>query len=209
MGIIRAGILGGVSGKVGSVVGASWKGIDYVRMLPRPSSVAPTEGQLISRGKLALALIFAQAAGNFVRVGFKSYAIRMSAFNKALSVLISSAIGGAYPLLTYSFATAQVSKGTLTPPAEATAVLAGNIVTLTWADNSGFFGSNALDKAMILVLNGETMQAVYNTDAATRAAGTDTIEIPAEWLAGDSHVYLAFQTAEGNQQSDSVYVDNI
>ena len=34
MGIIKKGILGGFSGKVGNVVGASWKGIDYIRSLP-------------------------------------------------------------------------------------------------------------------------------------------------------------------------------
>ena len=31
MGTIKQGILGGFSGKVGSVVGASWKGISYMR----------------------------------------------------------------------------------------------------------------------------------------------------------------------------------
>ena len=38
MGVISQGILGGVSGKVGNVVGASWKGIDYLRI--KPSNVA-------------------------------------------------------------------------------------------------------------------------------------------------------------------------
>ncbi len=31
MGTISKGILGGFSGKVGTVVGGSWKGIDYMR----------------------------------------------------------------------------------------------------------------------------------------------------------------------------------
>ena len=31
MGTIKKGILGGFSGKVGTVVGASWKGISYMR----------------------------------------------------------------------------------------------------------------------------------------------------------------------------------
>ena len=38
MGKIGKGILGGVSGKVANVVGASWKGIDYLRA--KPQSVA-------------------------------------------------------------------------------------------------------------------------------------------------------------------------
>ena len=31
MGTIKQGILGGFSGKVGTVVGSSWKGISYMR----------------------------------------------------------------------------------------------------------------------------------------------------------------------------------
>ena len=31
MGTIKKGILGGFSGKVGTVIGAAWKGIDYMR----------------------------------------------------------------------------------------------------------------------------------------------------------------------------------
>src|SRR5690606_508733 len=45
MGIIKQGILGGFSGKVGNVVGASWKGIDYIRSLPSSVSNPRTPGK--------------------------------------------------------------------------------------------------------------------------------------------------------------------
>lgn len=32
MGTIKQGILGGFSGKVGTVIGGSWKGISYMRL---------------------------------------------------------------------------------------------------------------------------------------------------------------------------------
>ena len=32
MGKIAQGILGGLSGKVGNIIGGSWKGIDYIRI---------------------------------------------------------------------------------------------------------------------------------------------------------------------------------
>jgi len=34
MGTIRKGVLGGFSGKVGTVVGSSWKGVSFMRSLP-------------------------------------------------------------------------------------------------------------------------------------------------------------------------------
>lgn len=46
MGRIKKGILGGFSGKVDSVVGASWRGIDYMRSLPRTSDKPATVAQL-------------------------------------------------------------------------------------------------------------------------------------------------------------------
>ena len=49
MGKIKRGILGGVSGKVGSVVGASWKGVDYLRGLPASYTDAKSEPQIAQR----------------------------------------------------------------------------------------------------------------------------------------------------------------
>jgi hypothetical protein len=45
MGTINQGILGGVSGTVGSVVGASWKGISYLRGKATSHNDANTEAQ--------------------------------------------------------------------------------------------------------------------------------------------------------------------
>ena len=76
MGKISQGILGGLSGKVGNVVGASWKGIDYVRI--KPSSVANprTVGQVNQRTKFSATLEFLQANLGFVQVGYKFFAIK-------------------------------------------------------------------------------------------------------------------------------------
>jgi len=41
MGKIEKGILGGFSGKVGTVVGGNWRGIDYMRSKGKRSNTAP------------------------------------------------------------------------------------------------------------------------------------------------------------------------
>ena len=46
MGTIKQGILGGFSGKVGTVVGASWKGITYMREIPQHYTTQATWGTL-------------------------------------------------------------------------------------------------------------------------------------------------------------------
>ena len=49
MGKFLQGILGGVSGLVGTVVGASVRGIATVRIRPKKSTKAPSQAQLNQR----------------------------------------------------------------------------------------------------------------------------------------------------------------
>ena len=51
MGKINQGILGGFSGKVGNVIGGTWKGIDYMRVKPAHVTNPKTEGQVDQRSK--------------------------------------------------------------------------------------------------------------------------------------------------------------
>ena len=55
---ITKGILGGFSGKVGLVVGASWRGQDIIRSTPKPSSKPPSEKQLLQQLKFRLVIDF-------------------------------------------------------------------------------------------------------------------------------------------------------
>jgi hypothetical protein len=54
MGILRQGVLGGFRKKTGTVVGASHRGQDIIRGLPRISKKAPSKGQLDQRTKYGL-----------------------------------------------------------------------------------------------------------------------------------------------------------
>ena len=99
MGIIKQGVIGGFSGMVGNVIGASWKGIAYMRI--RPVSVAnpKTDAQLDQRMRFTVTLRFLQPLTQFLKIGFKNYAVKMSPFNNAMSYNILNAIQGTYPNL--------------------------------------------------------------------------------------------------------------
>lgn len=58
MGTIKQGILGGFSGKVGTVIGSSWKGFSYMRGRAQSVKNPRTEGQVEQRSKFALTLDF-------------------------------------------------------------------------------------------------------------------------------------------------------
>lgn len=94
MGTIKQGILGGFSGKVGSVIGGSWKGISYMRSQAQSVKNPQTTGQVNQRTKFAIALAFLKPITEAIRVGFKLYAQKQTAFNAAMSYTLANAISG-------------------------------------------------------------------------------------------------------------------
>jgi hypothetical protein len=117
MGTIKKGILGGFSGKVGTVVGASWKGIAYMRSLPLKVRNPRTEPQRMQRSKFSLSLSLLQPMTAFLRTGWKLYAHKQSPFNAAMSYTIANAVTGIYPDYDIDPSKVLVSRGALAPAA--------------------------------------------------------------------------------------------
>ena len=63
MASFQKGILGGFSGKVGTVVGGNWKGIDYMRSKGVNGNKNPTLSQLTQQAKFKLGIIFLRRMG--------------------------------------------------------------------------------------------------------------------------------------------------
>ena len=58
MAIVKDGILGGFSGKVGNIVGLTLNGVPIMRAAPKASQKPPTEKQRLQRLKFSLAIEF-------------------------------------------------------------------------------------------------------------------------------------------------------
>lgn len=210
MGKINQGILGGFSGKIGNVIGGNWKGIDYMRI--KPSSVAnpKTEGQLDQRSKFATVLYFLQPMKDFIKVGFKGYAIKMTEFNSAMSFNLNNAVTGSYPDYNIDYQTALLSRGALasTLNGSASSIAAGS-VSFTWDDNSDESNSFATDKAMILIYNSSRKEAVFVIGGNARTSGSQDLTIPDSYSGDTVEAYIAFVTADGKSVSNSKHIGSI
>ena len=113
MGRIKKGILGSFSGKVGTVVGASWKGVAYMRSLPQKSKTSCTERQASQRTKFAITMGYLTPMAAVLRIGWKLYARRQSPFNAATSYTLTNAIVGAYPDFEIDPSKVLISRGAL------------------------------------------------------------------------------------------------
>lgn len=207
MGKISQGILGGLSGKVGNVVGGNWKGIDYIRI--KPSSVANprTEGQVNQRTKFATTLSFLQANKAFIKVGYKSFANKRTEFNAAMSYILNNAITGTAPNFMIDYANALISRGSLSGVLNgAVDITTAGEATFSWGDNSAEGNANITDKAMVLVYNPSKKESMYTLTGANRTVGSQTITLPNTYSGDDVELFMAFVSENGSQVSNSFYL---
>ena len=205
MGIIKQGILGGFSGKVGNVIGGSWKGIDYMRVAAASISNPQTVPQQNQRQKFSLTMGFLQPVTEFLKTGFKQFAVKMTGINAAMAYNIRNAITGTYSNYAIDFANALMSRGNLAPALnQAAASTVAGAVVFTWDDNSGEIGASALDKSLLVVYNQVKHQAVTVKELAERGDGTQTVTVPDSFSGDLVHCYVAFISAEG-EVSNSAY----
>ena len=207
MGKIAQGILGGLSGKVGNIVGGSWKGIDYIRI--KPSSVANprTEGQVNQRNKFTITLEYLQATKDFIKIGYKSFATKKTEFNAAMSYVLNNAVGGIAPNFTIDYSLALLSRGPLSGVLNGTTDLATvGQVSFDWDDNSAEGNANVTDKAMVLVYNPSKKESISILDGADRTVGSQVVTIPNTYAGDTVELFMAFVSADGTQVSNSVYL---
>lgn len=205
MGTISKGILGGFSGTVGTVIGGSWKGIDYMRSMPARRSNTLSQGQADQHKKFALAIKFVQTIAGLVMISFRNFAVKMTGTNSAVAYTLKNAIVGASPDFAIDYSLVLVSRGDL-PNAlnPAAAAIAGNKVKFTWENNAGVGKAKATDKALLVIHCPAINMSVYTTGSADRSAQTETLS--AGTFAGQEvHTYVGFISEDGKEVASSTY----
>lgn len=205
MGVIKQGILGGVSGKVGSVVGSSWKGIATLKALPLSVANPNTAGQQAQRGamtKIVAASRALQAA--LIQPLWSPQAVKMSGYNLFVQKNISKfdATGLVSP------STFLATTGTLLGAAIATSVtdVSDSATTLTWSDNSGQSGALGTDIAVGVSYNATLDLWKVSDNSATRANETLSITDADTQVGNTVHTWLGFYTANYRSISNSTYL---
>jgi len=79
---IKDGITGGISGKIGNIIGANWKGKNYIRIKPAHHHDLKSEKQIAQRLKFELISSFTREFGNLIKnESWGKYAKKMTAKN--------------------------------------------------------------------------------------------------------------------------------
>lgn len=209
MGTFEKGILGGFSGKVGTVIGGNWKGIDYMRSKSGKRTFNPSQKQLEQQLKFALMMRFLQPMSALLAESFHDFAVRKTGINAAFSYNFKEAITGIFPDYAIDYSKALVSRGNL-PNALGPTVIsgAGSILTWSWTDNLSTT-ANPNDKAILVAYCPTTKQAIFATDAGKRSDLTADLNVLT--FSGQAvETYIGFLSAtDKNNASVSIFTGEV
>ncbi|PPL02985.1 DUF6266 family protein [Parapedobacter indicus] len=208
MAVFKNGPNGSFSGKVGSVVGYKWKGLDVIRGLPRKSQKPRSEARLANEQAMKLIMGALKSLKIFIRTGFRQAAepLNMTAFNLALSINKKQAIKGEYPNLEIDWTKFMVSRGPLPGLEEATATWTDTGLHICWQDNTGTDQAYGTDNLSILVYVHERDIWIPFLNETTRDAGECSLPAPEKWKGTEVEVFLSFISFGSELVSDSTHV---
>jgi hypothetical protein len=209
MGRITKGILGGFSGIVGTVIGGTWKGIDYMRSKPNKKKGVATADQLMQQAKFTMMMRFLQTMTGLLEITFKSAANKMTEFNAAFSYNLKNAVTGLWPNFKVDYAKALVSRGNLPNAGAPAAVAAGSgIITFSWTDNSGTGNAVATDKTVLAAYCPAMDSTIYTSGTTTRADGGEKLDVTL--FTGQAvETWIAFVSAEGTDAANSLFLGEL
>ena len=212
MGKINDGIFGAFTGRVGNVVGYSWRGMDLLRKRPKKSSKESASVlQIEQRQKFALVVKFLTPVSEVVSNYFGKPIKYKSRFNLGISYNVINAIvpkiGGGFVM---DYPRVILSKGDLRGIENGSVIpLADQEVDFRWDDNSGQGSAAANDKVLaVLYCPEEDLFQIYNP-LGERAEETATIKLPAFFSGKEMHVWACVVSDNDKDASISTYLGSI
>lgn len=149
----KKGILGPFSGKLGSIVGASWMGIPYLRQAPKKTAkpVPKSVAQLANQQKMKFVNQLLVPFHPYINIGFANLAIQKTALNVAYSINFHQAITGVHPNLGVDYSKMVISRGDLPGLKDPVLSLtASDVIAINWAQNTNSRAS--FDDQLMLVV---------------------------------------------------------
>lgn len=207
MAILKQGILGGISGKIGNIVGSSWKGISVVKTKPLSVANPKTAGQVAQRGRMTNVVAFAKV---ILAVAIKPLWDRFAQGQSGYNAFVSQNIAlfdSASPSTPSSLVFSQ-GKMAATPVVSGSATNGSATVGCVFVDDSGSGFKLATDVSFVCAHNRTQGVTGVSANDVTRADEEIECLLPATAATGDViDLWLAFRRADGTIVSDSSYIE--
>lgn len=199
----KPGVLGVVSGKVGTVIASNWRDIYYLKGLPFFKK--KKDGSSINCIRLARIHTFIRAVSPLAEEGFKHrYAGRSSPFHLAIKANMRAFKGKTAEI---DFQSVVISAGSLAGAVEAEgSFISPEKMLIRWADLGDTNNQAPSDLANIVFYNASKEQAVTSAGNASRGGLEAEIELPKSYAGDELHGYIYFTNAANSRNSESFYL---
>lgn len=208
MGVIKRGILGGFSNKVGNIVGSSWKGIAVVKSLPLSVANPRTAGQVMQRNRFSvLTVLGSNLLAAIIKPLWDRFATAMSGFN----AFISANRNAFYPTGELNMDALQMSAGRILKPTLSVESQSGSSVTMKFTHPVNDRFALPTDRLYVVAIDNVSQDVgAAEITAQTRGAGASTnvtFSTKANWTrGGDAYFYGGYLRADGSEVSNSASI---
>ena len=204
---LHNGVYGPISGKLGAVIGSTWKGQPYLKMRPRKRGKKRGVKEKLNQDKFSQTHYWLQPLLPYVRIGFQGYSPRVEGFNAAKSFCLKNAFIGEAGQQKIDPSRILLSYGDLPLPSNIKMKRSGDyFLEFSW--DKKYNGGNNYDQAMLLAYDSETGQSVMQLTGQFRLSGADELQLP-RIKKQNYHIYISFIAHDRSRQSNSVYLGRI
>lgn len=211
MGRIVNGANGGFSGKAGSIIGSSWKSINYIKGLYKKRTKPATQAQLEQQAKFSVLMKFLVPINPFLKIGFAhKKAHKAIPTNVAFQTNLPTAVVGVYPDYGLDYAKIRLADGSLYGAGNVTVTYDAGDLVLTWDTGvNELLGVNADDAFYVVAYHPGKDEFITAPNLPTRADGSVSFAVPDHLQEGVVHVWYFMSDRNQSKVSKSVYLGEI
>ncbi len=198
MATFKQGAHGGYTGRVGNIVGSSWKGKSVMKIRPAKVNNPRTELQQANRGRFQLMGRFLSSQNRLVRIGWNAVAKNTTPFNEAMRYNLAQAITGAAPDWFIDFSMVKLSSGQMPVPANLQVTATPPLgLHLIWQNNSNHELAADSDLLMLGVYDATSGEGYTLSGGFIRAQESAAIVLPDNWVGRTVEVFVFMVSSAG------------
>lgn len=206
---MNKGILGPITGKLGSIVGSSWKGLPYLKMESKVSKKrVPSAAQQLHHQKFSFLTKWLKPLHPFVQMGYQNHAQRTTEINAAFSYNFKTALKVDENTLYIDYESVRLSRGRLHGLFQFELSRGENTLQLNWKNKNGCLSAYN-DQLMLVLYNDEIAFADGFIGGVKRSAKAHTFSIEKKLVGKYFHVFVSLVGANGKEISESQYLGRV
>ena len=205
MGVIKRGILGGFSNKVGNIVGSTWKGIAVIKSLPLSVANPRTAGQILQRGKFSqLTILGSLLLSSIIKPLWDRFATNMSGYNAFISANRNAFMSNGE----MDISKLVLSRGRMLAPQALLPSANGNAVTVQVTNPVNDRFALPTDRLYIAVIDTGSRDVGLASITATQRGTGSTVTVTGTLKANfdnksDMGFFVGYMRADGSEVSES------